>query len=65
MTTEQQAAYVIAQSASALIEALGMLSVNLQRMHRAEALAWDNDEFNNLIIKYGIGCNDVLKFYQQ
>ena len=65
MTPEQRAAYVFAQSANALIEAMGMLSENLQRMHRGESLAWDDDEFNNLITKYGIGHNDVLSFYQQ
>lgn len=65
MTPEQQAAYVIAQSASALIEAVGMMSDNLQRMRRGEALVWDNDDFSSLISKYSIGHNDVLSLYQQ
>lgn len=65
MLPEEKAAYVFAQSASALIEAMGMLSENLQRVKNGESLAWNDEEFNGLTIKYGIGCNDVLKLYQQ
>ena len=65
MDSNQQAAYVMAQSASALIEAMGMLSENMQRVKNGESLAWNDDEFNSLITKYGIGHNDVLGFYQQ
>ncbi len=65
MTPEQQAAYVFAQSVSALIEALGMLSENLDRARRDESPAWYNDEFNNLIDKYGIHHNAMTGLYQQ
>jgi len=65
MTPEQQAAYVMAQSASALVEAMGMLSENLQRVKNGESLAWNDEEFNSLITKYGIGSNDVIGLYQK
>ncbi len=64
MTPEQQAAYVFAQSVSALIEALGMISDNLDRARKDESQAWHNEEFNHLIEKYGIHHNAVLSIYQ-
>jgi len=65
MTPEQQAAYVFSQSTSALIEALGMLSENLDRARRSESPAWCNEVFNNLIDKYGISHNVVVGLYHQ
>ena len=65
MTPEQQAAYVFAQSTGALIEAMGMLSENLDRARRSESPAWCSEEFNNLITKYGIHHNAVMGYYQQ
>jgi len=65
MTPEQQAAYVFAQSVSALIEAMGMISDNMDRARKGESQAWDNEEFNNLIVKYGIHHNAVIGLYQQ
>ena len=65
MTPEQQAAYVFAQSVSALIEAMGMISDNMDRARKGESQAWDNEEFNNLIVKYGIHHSAVIGLYQQ
>ena len=64
MTPEQQAAYVFAQSVSALIEALGMIGENLDRARRNESPAWRNEEFNGLINKYGIHHNAVIGLFQ-
>ena len=64
MTPEQQAAYVFAQSVSALIEAMGMISDNMDRARKGESQAWYNEEFNNLIDKYGISHNAVLGTYK-
>ena len=63
MNPEQQAAYVFAQSVSALIEAAGMFSKNLDRARRNEAPAWHDEDFNNLIDKYGISHNGVLSLF--
>lgn len=65
ITPEQQAAYIFAQSVSALIEAIGMLSSNLYRIKSGLFPLFPRDEFNALIAKYGIGHNAVLGFYQQ
>lgn len=76
MIPEQQAAYVFAQSVSALIEALGMLSANMARImpHELRSVPCSGglpipyfrpEKFSELIDKYGIGHNDVLGFYQQ
>ena len=65
MTPEQQAAYIFAQSTSALIEAIGMLSDNLERSRRGESHAWCSEEFNNLIDKHGISHNAVLTLFKR
>ena len=65
MTPEQQAAYIFSQSVSALIEAMGMLSDNLDRARKGESPGWNNDEFNYLIDKYGISHNAVTGLYRQ
>ena len=65
MTPEQKAAYVFAQSVSALIEAMGMLSENLYRIKIGESPAWATDEFRGLVDRYGITHNDVLGLFQQ
>ena len=55
MTPEQQAAYIIAQSACALIEALGMFKSDVQYTEKA---------FDDLIDKYGIHHNGIISFFQ-
>ena len=64
MSEEQQAAYIMAQAAAALIEALGMMSENLQRVHRGESLAYTGMAFDNVIERYGIDHNSVLAFFR-
>ena len=63
MTPEQQAAYVNAQAASALIEMYAMCSTNHERMIRNEALAYDEKAFLELQSKYCIGHNAVLGLF--
>ena len=60
MSDEQNAAYVNAQVACAMIEAMGMQAENQQRAHRGESIAYAEDHFNALITKYGIHHNAVL-----
>lgn len=64
MTPEQQAAYIQAQSTTALIEAMGMMSENLQRVHRGESIAYPEDSFQDVILRYGIHHNSVLNYYR-
>lgn len=61
MTPEQEAAYVISQSVCALVEALGMMSENMQRVHRNESLIYVDIAFFDLITRYGIHPNAVLE----
>lgn len=63
MTPEQQAAYIMAQAASAMIEAIGMAAENLQRDRRGEAIAYNEQAFTDLILKYGIYHNATIGFF--
>jgi len=65
MTTEQQAAYVFAQSICALVEAMGMLSDNLYRIKRGMVPAFTGDEFNAVIDRYGISHIAVIGLFNQ
>lgn len=65
MTEEQKAAYVIAQSACAMILALGMEAENKHREHRGEAMAYGYSAFNALLEEYGIHHNAVLERFHQ
>lgn len=62
MTPEQKAAYVQAQAACAIIEALGMMSENLQRVHRGESMAYDEKSFCDVILRNGIHHNVTISF---
>lgn len=61
MTDEQQAAYIISQAACAVIEAMGMKAKNQIRKDAGLSLAYGPAQFNNLIDKYGISHNSVLR----
>ena len=65
MSEEQQAAYIMAQAAGALIEALGMMSENLQRLHSRNSITYTEGVFNELIDRYGISHNSVLTFFRR
>ena len=65
MTPEQQAAYVNAQAASALIEMYAMNALNHERMMENKALAYDEEAFLKLHTKYCIGHNDVLGLFHE
>lgn len=62
MTPEQKAAFVMAQSTAALIEALGMMSLNMQRAQRGETIAYEERSFEQLIEQYGLGHNTLVGF---
>ena len=60
MTNEQKAAYIQSQAACALIEAMGMQALNMQRERQGYSMAYDDEAFFKLIEKYGIHHNAVL-----
>jgi hypothetical protein len=60
MTDEQKAAFINAQAAAALIEAIGMHSDNMQY---PEAQPHDRESFQKLILEYGIHHNAIVGLF--
>ena len=70
MTPEQTAAYLNAQTACALIEMQGMVADNVSvriqgKGNPREDLPWKGSDFNELIIKYGIGHNAAITLFEE
>lgn len=57
---ELEAAYIVSQSACAIIEAMGMVAANKDRESRGFAIAYDEGAFQEVIEKYGIHHNAVM-----
>lgn len=55
-----EAAKLIANSSAALIEAMGMISENIERANRGESLAYTEEAFNKVIRDNGIDYNSVI-----
>ncbi len=65
MTSEQQAAFIMAQAACAMAEIAGMQAENQQRVHRGESLAYVSKDFDAVIDRNVIGHNAVLSFFHR
>lgn len=63
MTPEQQAAYVNAMTACALIEAMGMQAENEQRKAIGCSMAYTEEAFQKLLDRYPIHHNAVLNTF--
>jgi len=63
MTPEQQAAYVGAQTACALIELEGMKAENAHALANGMRQPYTITDFNALIERYGIHHNAVCSTY--
>lgn len=44
----------------ALIEAMGMMSENIERANRGESLAYTEEAFNKVVMNNGIDYNSVM-----
>ena len=55
-----EAAKLIANSSAALIEAMGMMSENIERANRGESLAYTEEAFNKVVEDNGIDYNSVI-----
>lgn len=55
-----KAAQLIANSSAALIEAMGMMSENIERANRGESLAYTEEAFNKVVTDNGIDYNSVI-----
>jgi len=62
MEENARAAYIISQSAVAIIRALGMQAENKQREHLGKSMAYQEDAFLKIIDEGGIGANSSLFF---
>lgn len=51
---------LIANSSAALIEAMGMMSENIERANRGESLAYTEEAFNKVVMNNGIDYNSVM-----
>ena len=63
MTSEQQAAYIFAQSVCAMADIAGMQAENQSRLHRGEAIAYAEQAFLDVINRYGISHNAVISTF--
>lgn len=59
---EEQAAYIMAQAACALIEAMGMQAANSQY---PENQPYQKKDFDAVIERYGIDHNAVIGFFRR
>lgn len=55
-----KAAQLVANSSAALIEAMGMMSENIERANRGESLAYTEEAFNKVVEDNGIDYNSVI-----
>lgn len=55
-----EAVKLIANSSAALIEAMGMMSENIERANRGESLAYTEEAFNKVVMNNGIDYNSVM-----
>jgi len=60
----QQAAFIMSQSACALITAMGMQADNQRAAHEGEPPKYIGAAFDELIDSHGIGYNAVLGFWR-
>ena len=63
MTPEQKAAFINAQAAILNAQIAGMVSENMNRANRGEALAYTEDDFTKLIDASCLGHNNVVGFF--
>ena len=59
MSPEEKAGVLMCRAAEAVVEALGMFSLNQHRLSRGETIAYDDDAFQKVIAEKGISWNDV------
>lgn len=65
MNENERAAFIMAAAARANCRALGMMSENLQRIHRGESIAYNESHFDGVIDSEGISHNSVMTLIRQ
>ncbi len=64
MTPEQRAAFIIAQSVAMWAEMEGMKATNITKQRETGFPQFELEDFRLLILKFGLGHNDLIKFFQ-
>lgn len=64
MTSEQQAAFIMAKAACAMAEIAGMQAENAHRISNENSITYGEEAFEGVILRNGIGHNDVMSFFQ-
>lgn len=62
MDQAARVAYINAQIVCAQAEIAGMVAFNMQRAALGESMAYDEEEFLKIPIKYGIDHNSVIEY---
>ena len=65
MNESQEAAYIMGMAVGGLIEAFGMMSDNMQRHYKGEAMAYDEKAFYKLMEDRGLHNNAIVSFFQE
>ena len=65
MNEEQKAAYVNGMAIGGLIEAFGMMSDNMQRQYKGEAMAYDEKAFYKLMENRGLHHNAIIGLFRE
>lgn len=60
-----QQIYIFGMVAKGLIEALGMMSDNLQRLQHGETIAYDSKAFEEVIKDNGIYHNAIIGYLKE
>ena len=63
MNEEQQAAYVIAMSASTMISAMGMHAENTLCVQQGKKILYSRDAFETLLREAGLHHNGILTIF--
>lgn len=65
MTNQETIVYTQAQIAAAVIKAAGMLCENLEEFRKGECPMWSGEDFDNLIVEYGLHHNALITAFQE
>jgi len=63
--TNGRAALLFSQSVCAMLRGLGMISENLQRVHRGESIAYTDKMFEEVINEFSIGWNSAVMILRE
>lgn len=64
MTEEQKAAVVMARSASAICDALGLMADNMKARLDGKPAPFGRAAFKDIVTQYGLEHDTVMKFFR-